>query len=59
MNNLHREKGQCPKNTTLIVGESIINDILDEGLGGGDLNVKVRNFPGATVDLNHHIIQLL
>ena len=44
------------KNTTLIVADSIINGVL-EGLCVGNRNVKVRNFPGATVDdLNHHII---
>ena len=47
------------KNTTLIVADSIINGVL-EGLCVGNRNVKVRNFPGATVDdLNHHIIPLL
>ena len=44
------------KNTTLIVGDSIINGVLEEGLCVGNRNVKVRNFPGVTVDdLNHHI----
>ena len=58
--NITTEKGQWPKNTTLIVGDSIINGVLEEGLCGGGRNVKVRNFPGATVDdLNHHIIPLL
>ena len=58
--NITTEKGQWPKNTTLIVGDSIINGVLEEGLCGGAQNVKVRNFPGATVDdLNHHIIPLL
>ena len=53
------EKRQWPKNTTLIVGESIINGAL-EGLCGGGRNVKVRNVPGVTVDdLNQHIIPLL
>ena len=54
------EIAQWPKNTALIVGDSIINGVLEEGLCGGGRNVKVRNFPGATVDnLNHHIIPLL
>ena len=58
--NITTEKGQWPKNTTLIVGDSIINSVLEEGLCGGGPNVKVRNFPGATLDdLNHHIISLL
>ena len=58
--NTTTEKGQWPKNTTLIVGDSIINGVLEEGLCGGGQNVKVRNFSGAMVDdLNHHIISLL
>ena len=44
----------------IIVGDSIINGVLEEGFCGGGRNAKVRNFPGATVDdLNHHIIPLL
>ena len=58
--NITTEKGQWPKNTTLIVGDSIINGVLEEGLYGGGRNVMVRNFPGAEFyDLNHHIIPLL
>ena len=58
--NITTEKRQWPKNATLIVGDSIINGVLEEGLYGGGGNVKVRNFPGATVDdFNHHIIPLL
>ena len=53
-------KGQWPMKTTLIVGGSIINGVLEEGLCRGGRNVQVRNFPEATVDdLNHHIIPLL
>ena len=49
-----------PKSTTLIVGDSIINGVLEERLCGGGRNIKVRSFPGATVDdLNHYIIPLL
>ena len=58
--NITTEKGQWPKNATLIVGDSIINGVLEEGLCRGGRNVKVRNFSGVTVDdLNHHIILLL
>ena len=57
--NATTEKGQWPKNTTLIAGDSIINGALEEGLCGEARNVKVRNFPGATDDnLNHHIITI-
>ena len=58
--NITTEKGQQPKNTTLIVGDSIVNGVLEEGLCGKGQNVMVRNFPGAEFyDLNHHIIPLL
>ena len=58
--NITTEKGQWPKNATLIVGDSIIHGVLEEVLCGGGRNGKLRNFPGATVDdLNHHIILLL
>ena len=54
------EKGLWPKITTLIVGDSIIIGVLEEGLRGKGQNVKVRSFPGATVDdLNHYVIPLL
>ena len=58
--NITIEKRQWLKNTKLIVSDSIINGILEKGLCGGGRNIKVRNFPGATVDdLNHDIIPLL
>ena len=58
--NITTEKGQWPKNTKLIVGDSIINSVSEEGLCRGGRNVKVRNFSGVSVDyLNHHIILLL
>ena len=60
--NITTEKEQWLKNTTVIVGDSIINSVLEQGLcGGGKVqNGKVRNFPGTTTDdLNHHIIPLL
>ena len=57
--NITTEKGQWPKNTT-VVGDSIINGVLEKGLCGGGHSVKVTNFSDATVDdLNHHIIPLL
>ena len=58
--NVTTEKGQWLKNTTSIVGDSIINGVLEEGWCRGGQIDKVRNFPRATVDdLNHHIIPLL
>ena len=54
------EKGQLAKNTTSIVGHTVINGVLEKGLCEGGRNVKVRNFPGAKVNnLNQHFIRLL
>ena len=43
-------QGQYPSNTTVITGDSIINGIREERLSGKYGAVKVRNFPGATID---------
>ena len=43
-------QGQYPSNTTVIAGDSIINGIREERLSGKYGAVKVRNFPGATID---------
>ena len=42
-------KRQYPSNTTVIVGDSIINGIREERLSGINGVVKVCNFPGATI----------
>ena len=47
---------QWPIGTTVIVGDSILNGIVEEKLCGQGRLVKVKPFPGSTVDnLSHHI----
>ena len=43
-------QGQYPSNTTVIAGDSIINGIREERLSGRYGVVKIRNFPGATIE---------
>ena len=47
-------QGQYPSNTTVIAGDSIINGIREEHLSGKYGVVKVRNFPGATIEEMQH-----
>ena len=49
-----------PKGTIAIIGDSIINGIMEEKFCGKGRNVKVRHFPGSNVDdMNHHIVPIL
>ena len=51
---------QWPIGTTVIVGDSILNGRVEEKLCGQGRLVKVKRFPGSTVDdLNPHIIPTL
>ena len=51
---------QWPIGTTVIVGDSILNGIVEEKLCGQGRLVKVQCFPGSTVDdLNHHVIPII
>ena len=51
---------QWPIGTTVIVGDSILNSIVEETLCGQGRLVKVKGFPGLTVgDLSHHIIPII
>ena len=44
----------------LIVGDSIINGVIEERINKKDRPVKVRNFPGATVaDMEHYLIPII
>ena len=53
-------QGQYPSNTTVIAGDSIINGIREEHLSGKYGVVKVRNFPGATIeDMQHNLVRIL
>ena len=52
--------GQYPSNTIIIAGDSIINGIREERLSGKNGVVKVRNFPGATIeDMQHNLVPKL
>ena len=44
--NLHK----WDKNTTLIVGDSMLSGIAERRISKRDRKVKVKNFPGATID---------
>ena len=58
--NQNSNKGEWPKGTIAIIGDSIINGVMEEKLCGKGRNVKVRHFPGSTVDdMNHHIVPIL
>ena len=51
---------QWPIGTTVIVCDSILNGIVEEKLCGKGRLVKVKRFPGSTVDdLSHHIIPII
>ena len=56
----HLEEDQYPLNTTRIAGDSITNGIRGERLSGKYGVVKVRNFPGATIeDMQHNLVPIL
>ena len=56
----HLEEDQYPLNTTVLAGDSIINGIRGESLSGKYGMVKVRNFPGATIeDMQHNLVPIL
>ena len=49
-----------PSKTTLIVGVSIISGLNEKRLSHKDNLVKIRSFPGATVDdMYHYLVPLL
>ena len=51
---------QWPIGTTIIVGDSILNGIVEESSCEQGRLVKVKCFPGSTVDdLGHHIIPII
>ena len=55
-----KHQGLYPNGTTVIVGYSIINGIIEERINKKDRPVKVRNFPGATVaDMEHYLIAII
>ena len=55
-----KHQGLYPNGTTVIVGDSIINGVIEERINKKDRPVKVGNFPGATVaDMGHYIIPVI
>ena len=63
---LHSEKKKLkekpdtyPPNTCVLMGDSILNGVIERNLSN-DRSVKVRKFPGATVDdLRHHALPII
>ena len=63
---LHSEKKKSeekpdtyPPNTCVLMGDSILNGVIERNLSN-DRSVKVRKFPGATVDdLRHHALPII
>ena len=59
---LSKRKRHClyPSGTTVIVGDSIINGVIEERINKKESSVKVRNFPGATVaGMEHYLIPVI
>ena len=55
-----KHQGLYPNGTTAIVGDSIINGVIEKRINKKDGPVKVRNFPGATVaDMEHYLIPII
>ena len=45
-----------PSGTTAIVGDSIINGVIEERINKKDRSITVRNFPGPTIaDIEHYL----
>ena len=63
---LHSEKEKLeeksdtyPPNTCVLMGDSILNGVIERNFSN-DRSVKVRKFPGATVDdLRHHALPII
>lgn len=54
------DHGIWPRNTTLIVGDSIISGIMEKRLSRKDNLVKVRPFPGALIeDMYYYLVPLI
>ena len=55
-----KHQGFNPSGTTVIVGDSIINGVIEERINKKDRPVKVRNFLGATVaDMENYLIPII
>ena len=59
-NNKGETQGKYPDGTAVIIGDPILNGIIQERLTRKGRAVKVHNFRGATADdMKHHVIPLL
>ena len=55
-----KHQGLYPSGTTVIVGDSIINGVIEERINKTDRPVKLCDFPGATVgDMEHYLIPII
>ena len=55
-----KHQGLYQSGTTVLVGDSIINGVIEERINKKDRPVKERNFPGATVpDMEHYLIPII
>ena len=56
---LEEKPDTYPPNTCVLMGDSILNGVIERNLSN-DRSVKVRKFPGATVDdLRHHALPII
>ena len=56
---LEKKPDTYPPNTFILMGDSILNGVTERNLSN-DRSVKVRKFPGATVDdLRHHALPII
>ena len=52
--------GLYPKDTIVVLGDSMINQLTEEGLSGKSRNVKVISLSGATIsDIKFHLMKIL
>ena len=55
---LEEKSDTYPPDTCVLIGDSILNSVIEENLSN-DPSVKVRTFPGPTVDgLSHHALPI-
>ena len=55
-----KHQGLYPSGTTVIIGNSIINGVIEKRINKKNRPVKGRNFHGATVtDMEHYLIPII
>ena len=59
-NTSKKKQGKYPNGTTVVLGDSILNGVIQEKLSRPGRPVKVHNFPGATLDdMKYHVIPII